>query len=98
LSVMVQLKARTFFNGPSECLNFLSHERGAPLTVSPGLADLSRKTGLIVRAVRPGTIERLFEEIEKYDSHDRAETFAYLRRALHETRSSLSSEDVYLDK
>jgi hypothetical protein len=27
---MVQLKARTFFNGPSECLNFLSHERGAP--------------------------------------------------------------------
>ena len=65
-------------------------------TVSPGLADLSRKTGLIVRAVRPATIERLFEEIEKYDSNERAETFEYLRRALHEThRSSLSSEDVY---
>ena len=67
-------------------------------TVSPGLVDLSRKTGLIVRAVRPGTIERLFEEIEKYDSHDRAETFEYLRRALRETRSSLGSEDVYTDK
>jgi hypothetical protein len=67
-------------------------------TASPGLADLSRKTGLIVRAVGPGTIERLFDEIEKYDSLERAETFEYLRRALHETRSSLSSEDVYADK
>jgi hypothetical protein len=62
------------------------------------LAELSRKTGLIIRAVGPGTVERLFAEIEKYDSHERAETFEYRRRALHETRSSLSSEDVYLDK
>ena|ERR1700686_1328080 len=60
--------------------------------------ELSRKAGLIVRVVGPGTVERLFAEIEKYDSHERAETFEYLRRALHETRSSLSSEDVYLDK
>ena len=67
-------------------------------TVIPGLADLSRKTGLIVRAVGPATVERLFAEIEKYDSHERAETFEYLRRALHETRSSLSWEDVYVDK
>jgi hypothetical protein len=67
-------------------------------TVIPGLVELSRKTGLIVRAVGPGTIERLFEEIGKYDSHEGAETFEYLRRALHETRSSLSSEDVYMDK
>jgi hypothetical protein len=64
-------------------------------TVFLGLAGLSRKTGLIIRAVGPGTIERLFDEIEKYDSLERAETFEYLRRALHETRSSLSSEDVY---
>ena len=63
-------------------------------TVIPGLADLSRKTGLLVRAVGPGTVERLFEEIEKYDSHERDETFQYLRRALHETRFSLNSEDV----
>jgi len=67
-------------------------------TVIPGLADLSRKTGLLVRAVGPGTVERLFEEIEKYDSNERAETFQYLRHALHETRSSLSSEDVYVGK
>jgi hypothetical protein len=67
-------------------------------TVIAGLADLSRKTGLIVRVVGLGTVERLFAEIEKYDSHERAETFEYLRRALHETRSSLSSEDVYVDK
>ena len=29
-------------------------------TVIPGLAELSRKTGLIVRAVGSGTVERLF--------------------------------------
>jgi len=67
-------------------------------TVILGLAELSRKTGLIVRAVGSGTVERLFTEIEKYDSHERAETFEYLRRALHETRSSLNSEDVYVGK
>ena len=66
--------------------------------VVPDLEDLSRKTGLIVRTVGSGTVEKFFVEIEKYDSHERAETFAYLRRALHETRSSLSSEDVYADK
>ena len=71
---------------------------GPEKTVIPGLAELSRKTGLIVREVGPATVERLFAEIEKYDSHERAETFEYLRRALHETRSSLSSEDVCLDK
>jgi hypothetical protein len=59
---------------------------------------MARQTGLIVRGVGPGTIERLLEEIEKYDSHERAETFEYLRRALHETRSSLNSEDVYVDE
>jgi hypothetical protein len=67
-------------------------------TVIAGLAELSRKTGLIVRAVGPVTVERLFAEIEKYDSHERAETFENLRRSLHETRSSLNSEDVYVDK
>jgi hypothetical protein len=67
-------------------------------TVIPDLAELSRKTGVIVRAVGSGTVDRLFAEIEKYDSHERAETFEYLRHALHETRSSLNSEDVYVDK
>jgi len=51
-----------------------------------------------VRAGGPVTVERLFAEIEKYDPHERAETFEYLTRALHETRSLLGSEDVYLDK
>jgi hypothetical protein len=46
-------------------------------TVILHLAELSRKTGLIVRAVEPATVERLFAEIEKYDSHERAETFEY---------------------
>jgi hypothetical protein len=44
-------------------------------TVIPGLMALSLKTGLIVRAVGPTTVERLFAEIEKYDAHERAETF-----------------------
>jgi len=67
-------------------------------TVISGLVELSLKTGLIVRAVGPGTVERLFAEIEKYDSYERAETFEFLRRALHESRSSLSSDDVYVDE
>jgi hypothetical protein len=67
-------------------------------TVIPDLAELCRKTGLIVRAVGPATVERRFAEIEKYDSHERADTFEYLRRALHETRSSLNSENVYVDE
>ena len=66
--------------------------------LSPVWRTCPARLALIVRAVRPGTIERLFEEIEKYDSHERAETFEYLRRALHETRSSLNSEDVYVDE
>jgi hypothetical protein len=30
LSATAQSQARTFFDGPRGCLNFLSHERGAP--------------------------------------------------------------------
>jgi hypothetical protein len=56
-------------------------------TVFAGLADLSRKTGLIVRAVGPGTIERLFEEIEKYDSDERAENLRVSKAC--STRNSL---------
>ena len=41
---------------------------------------------------------QLFTAIEKYASNERAETFVALRSAQHETRSSLGSEDVYLDK
>ena len=67
-------------------------------TVIAGLAELSRKTGLMVRAVGPATVERLFAEIEKYDSLERAETFEYLRRALRETRCWLISEEVYVDE
>ena len=44
-------------------------------TVIPGLMELSLKTGVIVRAVGPTTVDRLFAEIEKYDAHERAETF-----------------------
>jgi hypothetical protein len=39
-------------------------------TVIPGLAELCRKTGLIVRAVGRGTFERLFAEIETYEEKE----------------------------
>lgn len=58
-------------------------------TVIAGLAELSRKTGLIVRAVEPVTVERLFAEIEKYDAHERAETFECLR-----SRQLFQAEEV----
>lgn len=46
--------------------------------ITAGLAEFSLKTGLIVRAIGSVTVEGLFAEIEKYDSHERAETFEYV--------------------
>ena len=40
------------------------------------LAELSRKTGLVIRSVDSEVISRLFVEIEKYDSREQAETLA----------------------
>ncbi len=67
-------------------------------TVIAGLAELSRKTGLRVRAVGPATADRLFGEIEKYEEQERAETFSYLKHALNETRASLGAEAAYKDE
>ena len=58
-------------------------------TVTPTLAELSRKTGLILRPVDSATVNNLFAELEKYDSQERAKTFNYLKSALNETRASL---------
>ena len=43
---------------------------------STNLAELFRKTGLVIRSVDSEVISRLFVEIEKYDSRERAETLA----------------------
>ncbi len=59
------------------------------------LVELSRKTGLVIRSVDSEVISKLFVEIEKYDSRERAETFAYLKRALNKTRSSLGAEPTF---
>lgn len=67
-------------------------------TVAPGLAELSRKTGLILRQVDSTTVNNLFAELEKYDSQERAKTFDQLKHALNETRTSLGAEPVYLDE
>jgi len=53
------------------------------------LSELSRKTGLKVRPVDLKAVKKLFDELERYDSNERAETFNYLKRALNETRTSL---------
>jgi len=39
-------------------------------TVIADLAELSHKTGLMVRAVGPATVDRLFAEIEKYEEQE----------------------------
>ena len=67
-------------------------------TVTPSLAELSRKTGLIVRTVDSTTVNNLFAELEKYDSQERAKTFNDLKDTLNETRASLGAEPVYLDE
>jgi hypothetical protein len=53
------------------------------------LSELSRNTGLKVRPLDLLAVEKLFDELERYDSNERAETFNYLKRALNETRASL---------
>jgi hypothetical protein len=62
------------------------------------LAELSRKTGLVVRTPDWAEIDILFAELEKYDSQERAETFEYLKSSLNETRASLGAEPAYRDE
>ncbi|MDX6578363.1 MAG: hypothetical protein QOE96_4316 [Blastocatellia bacterium] len=66
-------------------------------TITPELADLSRKTGLIVRAVSPPAINTLFAEIEKFDANERAKTFEDLKHALNETRASVGAEPAFTE-
>ena len=56
------------------------------------LFDLSRKTGLVIRLPDSAEMETLFAELEKFNGDERAQTFAYLKRALTELapRSKLS--------
>jgi hypothetical protein len=62
----------------------------------PELRELSRKTGLVLRPVDSGSVNRLFAELEKYDPQERVETFEYLKRALNETRAWLGAELTYI--
>ncbi len=67
-------------------------------SITPTLAELSRKTGLIVRPLDSTAVNNLFAELERYDSQERGETFEYLKSALNETRASLRAEPAYLDE
>ncbi len=64
----------------------------------PDLVELSRKTGLVIRPVDSVALNRLFTELERYDSRERAETFDYLKNALNETRRSLGADLTYQDQ
>ena len=66
--------------------------------VSPDLAEVSRRTGLVVRSLDSAAVSGLFAELERYDEQERAETFSYLKRALNETRSSLCAEPIYREE
>jgi hypothetical protein len=59
------------------------------------LAELSHKTGLVVRRSDSATVDMLFDELEKYDSQGRAENFEHLKRALDETRASLGAKPAF---
>lgn len=67
-------------------------------TISSDLAELSRKTGLVIRPLDSEALNNLFTRLEKYDAEERAETFGYLRRALNETRTSVGAEPVFDDE
>ena len=59
------------------------------------LAQLSQKAGLVVRPFNQEVIDQLFDELEKFDESERAETFSFLKQSLNDTRLSLGAEPVY---
>jgi len=62
---------------------------------TPQLAELARKTGLILRPLNSSAVNDLFAKIEEYDPTERSQTFDHLKQALNETRASLGAEPVY---
>ena len=50
----------------------MSDESPAQIT-DPDLVELSHKTGLAIRPIDSVTLNRLFTELERYDSKERAE-------------------------
>jgi hypothetical protein len=67
-------------------------------SVADELAELSRRTGLIVRPFDAEAVNRLFAELERFDAGERRETFDYLKHALNETRASFGAEPIYRDE
>jgi len=67
-------------------------------TVLGDLAELSRKTGLVVRSFDSSVTNDVFAKLEEFDSEERAETLNYLKHSLNETRASLGAEPVYKDE
>ncbi len=68
---------------------------GAEQSMAPDLTELSRKARLVVSCVDSALVDNLFDQLEKYDAQERAETFNYLKGALNETRASLGAQPIY---
>ena len=62
---------------------------------TPQLAELARKTGLILPPLNSSAVNDLFAKIEKYDATERSQTFDYLKQALNETRASTAADPVF---
>lgn len=62
---------------------------------SPQLAELARKTGLILRPLNSSAVDDLFAKIEKYEATERSQTFDDLKQALNETRASTGADPVF---
>ena len=64
---------------------------------TPQLAELARKTGLILRPLNSSAVNDLFDKIEKYDATERSQTFHDLEQALNETRASTGAGPVFTE-
>ena len=64
---------------------------------TPQLAELARKTGLILRPLNSSAVNDLFDKIEKYDATERSQTFHDLKQALNETRASTGADPVFTE-
>ena len=64
---------------------------------TPQLAELARKTGLILHPLNSSAVNDLFDKIEKYDATERSQTFHDLKQALNETRASTGADPVFTE-
>jgi hypothetical protein len=63
--------------------------------ISPELVELARRTGLILRPLTTEIIDQLYDELERDDPEERAETLAYFKQALNQSRAAVGAEPMF---